>query len=205
MSVSLVARRHGIAPNQLFTWRRLYASGALSAVGAGEEVVAASEYRALQHQVGATTRKCSECATSWTKQKRTARWYVRCTLDGCRSGGGRRHVSDVPDSDTRSRLKCAPTVTPLGFPLPNQIVVQGRKPRARLLELLDAPSRRQRRGARASHAAGSARFRAVLPGLAALFRRGAPCRYHDRGRPHRRACEDHDRSVGVTQGDMRAR
>jgi transposase len=51
MSVSLVARRHGIAPNQVFTWRRLYASGALSAVGAGEEVVAASEYRALQHQV----------------------------------------------------------------------------------------------------------------------------------------------------------
>src|SRR6476619_4714485 len=51
MSVSLVARQHGIAPNQLFTWRRLYAEGALSAVGAGEEVVPASEYRALQHQV----------------------------------------------------------------------------------------------------------------------------------------------------------
>jgi transposase len=51
MSVSLVARRHGIAPNQLFTWRRLHADGALSAVGAGEEVVPASEYRALQHQV----------------------------------------------------------------------------------------------------------------------------------------------------------
>jgi transposase-like protein len=27
MSVSLVARRHGIAPNQLFRWRRLYAEG----------------------------------------------------------------------------------------------------------------------------------------------------------------------------------
>ena len=51
MSVSLVARQHGIAPNQLFTWRGLYAEGALSAVGAGEEVVPASEYRALQHQV----------------------------------------------------------------------------------------------------------------------------------------------------------
>ena len=51
LSVSLVARRHGIAPNQLFTWRRLYASGALSAVGAGEEVVPASEYRGLQQQV----------------------------------------------------------------------------------------------------------------------------------------------------------
>jgi transposase len=35
----------------VFTWRRLYAEGALSAVGAGEEVVPASEYRALQHQV----------------------------------------------------------------------------------------------------------------------------------------------------------
>src|SRR5215831_7923487 len=51
MSVSLVARQHGIAPNQVFKWRQLYAEGALSAVGAGEEVVAASEYRALQHQV----------------------------------------------------------------------------------------------------------------------------------------------------------
>lgn len=44
-------RRHGIAPNQLFTWRRLYADGALSGVGAGEEVVPASEFGALQHQV----------------------------------------------------------------------------------------------------------------------------------------------------------
>lgn len=51
MSVSLVARQHGVAPNQLFTWRRLYAEGALSAVGAGEEVVPASDYRALQQQV----------------------------------------------------------------------------------------------------------------------------------------------------------
>ena len=56
MSVSLVARRHGIAPNQLFTWRRLYAEGALSAVGAGEAVVPASEYRALQQQVRALQR-----------------------------------------------------------------------------------------------------------------------------------------------------
>jgi transposase len=39
--VSLVARRHGVAPNQLFTWRRLVA----------QEVVPASDYRALQSQV----------------------------------------------------------------------------------------------------------------------------------------------------------
>jgi transposase len=51
MSVSIVARRHGVAPNQVFSWRRLYSEGALSAVGAGEEVVPASEYKALQQQV----------------------------------------------------------------------------------------------------------------------------------------------------------
>ena len=33
MTVSLVARRHGVAPNQLFTWRRLVAQGALTAAG----------------------------------------------------------------------------------------------------------------------------------------------------------------------------
>src|SRR5215212_8599807 len=36
-SVSLVARHHGIAANQLFTWRRLMAQGALTAAGAGEQ------------------------------------------------------------------------------------------------------------------------------------------------------------------------
>jgi Transposase len=41
----------GSRRNQLFTWRRLYAEGVLSAVGARVEVVAASEYRALQQQV----------------------------------------------------------------------------------------------------------------------------------------------------------
>ena len=34
-SVSQVARRHEVAPNQLFTWRRLAAHGALTAAGAG--------------------------------------------------------------------------------------------------------------------------------------------------------------------------
>ena len=51
MTVSLVARRHGVAPNQLFTWRRLVAQGSLTAAGRGEEVVPASNYRALQNQV----------------------------------------------------------------------------------------------------------------------------------------------------------
>ncbi|PRA86659.1 IS3 family transposase, partial [Ochrobactrum sp. MYb29] len=47
-TVSVVARRHGIAPNQLFAWRKLASQGALVATAAEEEVVPASEYRALQ-------------------------------------------------------------------------------------------------------------------------------------------------------------
>ncbi len=60
MSVSLVARRHGIGAGQLFTWRRLMAQGALTAAGAGEEVVPASEYRALQAQVNELQRLLSK-------------------------------------------------------------------------------------------------------------------------------------------------
>lgn len=51
VTVSLVARRHGVAPNQLFSWRQLAAQGALTAAGNEEEVVPASDYRALQNQV----------------------------------------------------------------------------------------------------------------------------------------------------------
>jgi transposase len=51
MSVSLVARQHGINGSQVFTWRGLMNQGALTAAAAGEEVVPASEYRALEAQV----------------------------------------------------------------------------------------------------------------------------------------------------------
>jgi transposase len=51
VTVSLVARRHGIAPNQLFLWRRLASQGALAATQSEEPVVPASEYRSLQGQI----------------------------------------------------------------------------------------------------------------------------------------------------------
>lgn len=51
ISVSEVARRRGIAPNQLFTWRRLAAAGALEAVGTGEPVVAASAHKAALRRI----------------------------------------------------------------------------------------------------------------------------------------------------------
>jgi len=36
-TVSIVARRHGIQPNQLFAWRKLASQGALTATAAEEE------------------------------------------------------------------------------------------------------------------------------------------------------------------------
>ena len=50
-TVSLVARRRGVSPNQLFTWRRLAEQGALMATQAEEEVVPASSFRAQQEQI----------------------------------------------------------------------------------------------------------------------------------------------------------
>lgn len=51
LSVSAVARKHGVSPSLLFTWRRLAREGKLSAIKAGEEVVAASEVRHLKARI----------------------------------------------------------------------------------------------------------------------------------------------------------
>ncbi|MDD1453154.1 transposase [Sphingomonas sp. H160509] len=51
MSISLITRRHDIGGNQILTSRRLIAQDALTAAAAGEEVVPASDYRALEAQV----------------------------------------------------------------------------------------------------------------------------------------------------------
>lgn len=50
-SVSVVARKYFVNPNQLFRWRRLMRAGALSAVGAEEEVVPASEVKDLKARI----------------------------------------------------------------------------------------------------------------------------------------------------------
>lgn len=51
MSISAVARKYGIHPNQLFRWRKLIQEGAFTAVRAGEEVVPLSEVKELRAQV----------------------------------------------------------------------------------------------------------------------------------------------------------
>ncbi|MCZ5659630.1 IS3 family transposase [Escherichia coli] len=51
MTVSLVARQHGVAASQLFLWRKQYQEGSLTAVTAGEQVVPASELAAAMKQI----------------------------------------------------------------------------------------------------------------------------------------------------------
>jgi transposase len=50
-SVSAVARKYGINPNQMFHWRKLMREGALVAVGADDHVVPASEVKQLKAQI----------------------------------------------------------------------------------------------------------------------------------------------------------
>src|SRR5438046_10029790 len=51
MSISYVARRHGLSPSWVFRWRQLMSEGGKEAVRADDEVVAASEVRRLEQRV----------------------------------------------------------------------------------------------------------------------------------------------------------
>jgi len=51
MTVSMVARQHGVAASQLFFWRKQYQEGSLTAVAAGEQVVPASELATAMKQI----------------------------------------------------------------------------------------------------------------------------------------------------------
>jgi transposase len=51
MSISLVARKYELHPNQIFRWRRLLHEGALTAMRADEELVPASDVRELRRQI----------------------------------------------------------------------------------------------------------------------------------------------------------
>jgi transposase len=86
MSVSLVARQHGVGASQLFNWRKLDREGALTAVGAGESVVTASELanaRAqiaqLQRMLGKKTMK-NEILKEAVELARERKWIARSPL-----------------------------------------------------------------------------------------------------------------------------
>ena len=51
VTVSFIAMKHGIPPSQLFYWRKLMESGALTGVKAEELVVPESEVKALKKRI----------------------------------------------------------------------------------------------------------------------------------------------------------
>jgi transposase len=51
MTISYVARRHGISPSLIFGWRRRMTEGGKEAVRADNNVVAGAEVRALQKRI----------------------------------------------------------------------------------------------------------------------------------------------------------
>ena len=51
MTISYVARRHGLSPSLVFRWRRLMSEGGREAVRADDEVVPAAELRRLEERV----------------------------------------------------------------------------------------------------------------------------------------------------------
>ncbi len=82
-SVSMVARQHGVTPNQLFHWRKLYQDGSLSAVSAGEEVAPASELsdalkqiRELQRLLGKKTME-NEILREAVEVVKSRKWIAR--------------------------------------------------------------------------------------------------------------------------------
>ena len=51
MTISYVARRHGISPSLIFSWRRRMSAGGKEAIRADDEVVARAEVLALHKQI----------------------------------------------------------------------------------------------------------------------------------------------------------
>ena len=51
MSVSFVARKHGIAPSLLFRWRKLMSEGGKTAIKSNDQVVFKAEARAMKKRI----------------------------------------------------------------------------------------------------------------------------------------------------------
>jgi transposase len=88
MSVSLVARKHGVGASQLFNWRKLEREGALTAVTAGESVVPACVGAAARAQIAQVQRMLGKktMETDILKEAvefaREKKWIVRSPLLG---------------------------------------------------------------------------------------------------------------------------
>ena len=104
MTVSLVARQHGVAASQLFLWRKQYQEGSLTAVAAGEQVVPASELAAamkqikeLQRLLGKKTME-NELLKEAVEYGRAKKWIAHVILrraDDWKDGRRSRHTDDT--------------------------------------------------------------------------------------------------------------
>ena len=109
MSVSHVARLHGIQPSLLFKWKKQYQEGSLTAVAAGEDVVPASELAAaikqinqLQRLLGKKTMEV-EILKEAVEYAQSRKWiaHVPCYL----------RTRNSPDKPCSGRVTCAVNIT----------------------------------------------------------------------------------------------
>ena len=122
MTVGLVARRHGVAPNQLFTWRRLVAQGSLTAAGSGEEVVPASDYRALQNQV-------RELHHGYSARRR---WRLRFSQGGARTRHGLKKTTAAAAVAAEGRFPMKTVAEVIGVSRSNLIERLQERPQKRI-------------------------------------------------------------------------
>jgi len=99
MSVSLVAREVGISSSQLFTWKRLYLEGGLSAVGSNETVVAASELKDALNRIKQLERALG--------RKTLENDILKEAVDLAREKNGLRARQYCPWTTSKGRLQCA--------------------------------------------------------------------------------------------------
>ena len=106
MSVSFVARRAGIAPSQLFAWKRRMLEGGHQAVHADEDVVGTSKVRELEKRVrdlerllGRKTMEAEilkEALDLARAKNRSCRWPRGAIGRAIPREGDRRHARRLP-------------------------------------------------------------------------------------------------------------
>ena len=69
MTLSHVARAHGVSPSLLFRWRKLAGDGSLQAVAADESVVPASEYQEAQRQISRSNVAHRQSRRAWRDRR----------------------------------------------------------------------------------------------------------------------------------------
>ena len=80
MTVSHVARLHGIQASLLFKWKKQYQEGSLTAVAAGEDVVPASELAAAIKQINQLQRLLGKNTSLTAANDPTKNRYISLTF-----------------------------------------------------------------------------------------------------------------------------